>query len=302
MLDTHDPIVAGVRNGAAILYDERNADRGTPFRASGIGGCQRQLALRADPKVKRLGISEKSALTLDHGTLRGKELAHALQRACGKGGELQGWEVLGLEVECLAPVPHPHGEWSLLELRALQARLPDQVIDFVERKVFVRGRADLVLRNPNGRISVGDFKTAHPFSFKSKRTEPMDSTYLAQLGLYHFFNPWHSKERSDAPWLLYESKEDHEMYRLEADPTQAWVCLCNSLIKVGQTMLGLVTGGELPTRPHAPNAKGLLPWQCRYCDVHQTCWNKLITKVEGDPLQPKNITVTLPPDHDGSLQ
>lgn len=29
---------------------------------------------------------------------------------------------------------------------------------------------------------------------------------------------------------------------------------------------------SLPERPYAPNEKGFLPWQCRYCAFYQTCW------------------------------
>ena len=43
-------------------------------------------------------------------------------------------------------------------------------------------------------------------------------------------------------------------------------------IKARLDTLAKVTKEDLPYRPYAPDAKGFLPWQCRYCAFYNICW------------------------------
>lgn len=338
----YDPIVSGVRQGAALRYQERNPEGGNPFRASGIGGCQRALALKATPSVKPLPRSARSALTLDHGTLRGKELAEAFQKAAGKG-ELKGYHVLGTELTLRVPVPCPpaHADpqdpltWPEPIARALKAKLPTLEVtvvayqrddrDDTQARVYIVGHTDIAIRDPRGRISVGDFKTAHSFTFKGLKAKGLDPTYLAQLGIYHLglarmcdqvrraeitvseawgaeADPLPDEIELGDPWLLYESKDDHQMLRIEVPAEQAIEAAQRALARTADTLLGLALASPPPARPYRPNPAGELPWQCRYCDVYETCWKGQIVSVKGDldDAVPKAIIVQTTPYEEAS--
>lgn len=306
---THDLIVDGVRTGAALLYAERNADRGTPFRASAIGTCQRKLALMSMPGTRVAPLSARSALTLDHGTLRGKELAAAFARGCSSSA-LQGWHVAGLELTVKMPLPPPvAGEaWDPLLVEAIRRRFPDLPVAF-DGTPAVEGHIDIAVVDPDNVLTLGDFKSAHSFSWKGQRTNAFDEGYLAQLGTYNLAlahmlsasgpeaaeSPWLDPLRALAPrmgdpWILYECKDDHEMFVKVAPSDVAHDCAWQALQHTSRTLYDLVSG-VVPVAPYKPNGKGELPWQCRYCPVYTTCWKGKIANVEGDPLLPKSITI-----------
>lgn len=300
-----DPIVDAVRLGAVLRYErQQEAQSRIIFRPSALGSCQRQLYLRSHQAPEER-ISAKSALTLEHGTLRGRELVDGLFMAIHQGLALTDWQPVAKELRVNVPVPRPEPVegpedpclWPADLALAIAARTGLTTVASDEHyMVMLSGSADVVLRDPEGRLVVGDFKTAHPFSYKSKKNSAPDASYMAQIGAYCYGVQLLASTGaipSDGmlnPWLLYESKDDHSMFRQEIDLGAALEATGEALVRTGRTLIDVVRGNA-PEPDYGPNEKGQLPWQCRYCPVYRSCWAERITNIEGDPSLPKSITI-----------
>jgi len=289
--ELHDAVQWGARH----LYADGRPSNEVLVRASALSNCKRSLGLQLRGAIG-LPKSAKSALTLEHGTLRGLELAKALERACGDDGPLSDYRVQ-LEPEFSYRLPLG----SVTDADVAQRVSMATGLTYHQRgadvfNFMVLGHVDALLwgRTDNS-VRVIDFKTAHPFSFKEASKGNKSEGYLAQLGFYQLAMSSSAQVKGLVepmnPWLFWENKGDHEFFAEELNAEQCIAAATNALDDVVNEIEMWLEGLEPTYQPFGPNLKGLLPWQCRYCPVYGACWGDNIVAITGDADLPSAIQV-----------
>ncbi len=246
-----------------------------PVRLSSSLDCARKIALRA-LKTHERPLDPEGARIFRTGHDRGASHVEALKALVGD--KLDHPAVWAAEHETWLSVPMDN-ELALRAEQVLWERFGSTDCSFVAEGSpvpKVRGRIDVALKH-QGRYTIGDFKTVAEYGFE--KVDPDDwktvnETYLGQLGAY--CKAFIETENLDAltdPCVIYEHKDTSRM-------KVVWVPLATAL-EYGQAaqknlaaVLTAIAQGKEASVPPAfgPDSKGKLPWNCRYCEVVETCW------------------------------
>lgn len=287
-----------LEEGTLSDYERKNRRfkaRNQKMRVSNAGGCARATLLELR-NAERRPLDPTGARIFMLGTQRGEALEQALREAA-----------INSEGRFVAMAQRPTfvslgRDWNDDEIAKIEALIKEQGqgedhsplgVD-EDNEVYITGSPDMTLIGDE-EVVVLDFKTMKEWPFKKVNAEDFESIgepYLVQLALYaHSVAETHTRGKVRAA-LVFECKNTSELKVVEFTLAQL-LPYCEIGVENLRKILRAYCNDTDIERPHQPNEKGMLPWQCNYCAVCQTCWkDRGWTDTSNDRIPKGRVTVS----------